>query len=275
MDRIHSAIRKARAARERLIGQDQNTLRPVLPTSPEGIAAAWAAIEEIRPDPKLMERNRLASFSGGVSAVGFDLLRTRILQKMRANNWRRLAITSPGSDSGKTTTCLNLAFSLGRQSDLRSIVIEADMRKPSMAGMLGLIQRHMFAAVLERASKAENHMVRYGANLAFGTNRGPASNPAELLHSVHIGEVLSEIESRFAPDLMIFDMPPMRAGGDTIGFMGQVDCVLLVAAAGSTTVSQVDICEQELAAQTNVLGVVLNKCRYLEKEQGHDYDYHV
>jgi hypothetical protein len=53
-----------------------------------------------------------------------------------------------------------------------------------------------------------------------------------------------------------------------------VDCALLVAAAGSTTIAQVDACERDIAAHTNVLGVTLNKCRYLDKDQAYGYDYY-
>ena len=50
-----------------------------------------------------------------------------------------------------------------------------------------------------------------------------------------------------------------------------MDCALLVAAAGATTLREIDVCERDLAAQTNVLGVILNKCRYMEKDYGYAY----
>lgn len=275
-DSIQAAIQKAREARERLgpsgavpvavrVGQAQSKLAQ---------AAAWTALPELHPDPLLLERNLVVSFGGGGPAVTFDVMRTKVLQTMRANKWRRLAITSPGAASGKTTTCLNLAFSLGRQPDLRSIVIEADLRRPAMARILGLKTPHQFATVLQGHGPAGGHLLRHGPNLAFGTTETAVPNPAELLHSALIGDVLAGIEAEYAPDLMIFDMPPMQVSDDAIGFMGHVDCVLLIAAAGSTTVAEVDRCEQELAAQTNVMGVVLNKCRYLDMPQGYDADYH-
>jgi len=72
---------------------------------------------------------------------------------------------------------------------------------------------------------------------------------------------------------MIFDTPPLLVSDDTLGFLDQVDCVLLVAEAEATTIDEIDNCEQELAARSNVLGVVLNKCRYMGKGYGYDYDY--
>jgi Mrp family chromosome partitioning ATPase len=66
----------------------------------------------------------------------------------------------------------------------------------------------------------------------------------------------------------------MLATDDNVGFLPNVDCGLLVSAADSTSVAQLDICEKELSELTNVLGVVLNKCRFTDDEQGYDYDYY-
>ena len=76
---------------------------------------------------------------------------------------------------------------------------------------------------------------------------------------------------RYDPTVILFDMPPMLVSDDAIGIAAQVDCVLLIAAAESTTVQDVDVCERDLAAQTNVLGVILNKCRYLDRSYGYSY----
>jgi len=63
----------------------------------------------------------------------------------------------------------------------------------------------------------------------------------------------------------------MLVSDDAMAVMGQIDCVLIIAAAESTTIKEIDRCERELATQTNVLGVVLNKCRYMEEGYGYDY----
>ena len=93
-----------------------------------------------------------------------------------------------------------------------------------------------------------------------------------MLHSARAREVLAAIEERWKPDVTIFDMSPMLASDDNVGFMGNVDCALLVAAAESTTLANIDACEKELAQLTNVLGVVLNKCRYSDETAGYGYE---
>ena len=71
-------------------------------------------------------------------------------------------------------------------------------------------------------------------------------NPAELLQSSTTEAALNQIEERYAPDLMIFDLPPTQAGDDVMAFVHRVDCVLIIAAAGTTTIDEVDHCEREL-----------------------------
>lgn len=277
MEKIQAAIAKARAAR----GSTTD------PAEPGRTAAArpavtglmtdarreelWAQLSEFRPDPERLERQRIVAMSGGREANPFDVLRTKLLQQMRANNWRRLAITSPSAACGKSTITLNLGLSLARQPEVHTVIGEMDLRRPSLSTILGVKPPVGFGRVLEGRAPFEQSAVRIGANLAIAVNDGPVRNPAELLQSASVPAVIEDIEKRYAPDLMLFDLPPMLVSDDAMAFMGQVDCVLLVAAAETTTIKEVDICESELASQTNVLGVILNKCRYMGPEYGYGY----
>ena len=296
MEKIQSAIAKARAAREGVIsGLDDPMIvnvapvptppakanaaiaAPVAPSAPtlllstEQVLANWARLEQVQPNARQMQRSRIVAFQGGKEAVTFDVMRTKVLQQMRANNWRRLAITSPGAGCGKSTTSLNLAFSLSRQPEVRTVVAEVDLRRPSLAKILGLQMQHSFAEVLEGTCTFDQNAMRYGNNLCFATNPTPIRNPSELLQNARVSQILADIEARFEPTITIFDMPPMLVSDDAMAFVGQMDCVLLVAAAETTTISEVDVCERDLASQTNVLGVVLNKCRYMDRKYGYSY----
>jgi protein-tyrosine kinase len=239
------------------------------------VKARWLALSEFRPDPNLMQRNHVVGFfsgrEGGKESGVVDMMRTRILQEMRKNGWRRLAITSPNPSCGKTTVCLNLAFSLSRQTNQRTIVLDLDMRRPGMAKLLGMRRSNSLSRVLEDKAEVADNMVRYGENLAFGTNTGPARNPAELLQSAETAETLAKIEAEYDPTIVLCDMPPMLLSDDMLAFAPHVDCVLLLAAAETTSIDDLDICERELSAHTNVLGVVLNKCRYTDPSYGYGY----
>ena len=66
----------------------------------------------------------------------------------------------------------------------------------------------------------------------------------------------------------------MLVSDDNIGFLPNTDCAILVNAAESTTMQQLDNCEKELAELTNVLGVVLNKCRFNDGPAAYDGEYY-
>jgi Mrp family chromosome partitioning ATPase len=83
---------------------------------------------------------------------------------------------------------------------------------------------------------------------------------------------VDEIEEMLKPDVMLFDTAPVLTGDDTLAFADQVDCALLVAAAEESTIAEIDRAGELLAGHTQVLGVVLNKCRFLSRSEGYSED---
>lgn len=116
-------------------------------------------------------------------------------------------------------------------------------------------------------------MVCCNNNLAFCTNLAAAANPSELLQSAKTQQILEDLENKYQPDLVLFDTAPVLASDDTIGFLEHVDAALIVAAAEMTTIEEVDFTESEIGEVTEVMGVVLNKCRYNTTGYGYEYDY--
>lgn len=238
------------------------------------IDTVWSRIPEMKIRSRLLARHRVVAAEGGAGAAEVDGIRTRLLHMLATKGWRRVAITSPGPACGKTTLAANLGFSLGRQRDQRTLVIELDLRRPAMARALGLHDRHEVAKVLEGDSFFVDNAVRHGRNLAFATNYKSVRNSAELLQSRRAGEALARIEAEYQPTVVIFDLPPLLASDDAMAFLPKVDCALMVASAEVTTIKEIDRCERELASRTNVLGVVLNRCRYMSRGDSYsDYGY--
>jgi len=266
-DFIQAAIRKARA--ERLARRGEAGPVPAEPAPSPAGRPAWAALRAFTPDPRRLERQLVTTLRPGPQAKHFDMIRTRLLHQMRANGWRRVALTSPGAGCGKTMLALNLAFSFARQPDVTTMAVELDMRRPAMARMLGLRPAPQFADVLAGTAEPQDHLVRLGDTLAAGVNRRPVPEAAELLQSRQAGQILDRVEAAYAPDVMIVDMPPMLMTDDAMAFIDQVDCVLLVAAAERTAMAEITRCAEDLAARCNFLGVILNKCRFLEPGEGY------
>jgi Mrp family chromosome partitioning ATPase len=277
MERLQIAIEKARAQRNKAARAPADAAPAAGPATQAATAApesVWTALRPIEARRALLDRNRVIAFSGGPEAAPYDLLRTRILQQARLNNWRRIAVVSPHSASGKTTTTANLAFSFGRQKDIRTMVFDFDLRRPALARVLGQTCQHNMADVLEERIGFAEHGMRYGDNLALGLNHEAAKNSSELLQSQQTVEILAAIEAAYRPDICLFDMPPMLASDDTFGFLKNVDCALLIAEAEKTSMIQIDVAERQLAELTNVIGVVLNKCNYADGLYGYDAGYY-
>jgi len=230
----------------------------------------WHSLSELPIERGLFARNRIVAADRKVPAhSAFDMLRTKLMQRLRQNNWKSVAITSPTPGCGKTFVSLNLAFSFAHQNDYRTLLIDLDLRRPQVGKALGMKDAASMEAFLKGKSSVADAFVRHGYNLAIAANKQPVEFSAELLQSSEAKDQLQRIQQVMAPDVILFDMPPMLSNDDVLAFLPNVDCVILVAAAEHTTLSEVDLCEQELAANTNVVGVVLNKCRYTIDKYGY------
>jgi len=268
MERLEAALSKAREMRRTALSAQPAPGRD----GALGPEAEWRRLPEIALAPQAASRHRLAAAIGGRDAVPYDMLRSRAIRTMREKQWTRVAVTSPDAGCGKTTIAANLALALSRQKDLRVMLVDLDLRRPGINRVFGIASTRSVWEVLERKLPFEEVAVRLGENLVIAGNAAPGRHPAETLHSAQTRDVLDEIEQRWRPDVMIFDMSPMLATDDNVGFLGNVDCAILVAAAESTRLSGIDGCEKELAQLTNVLGVVLNKCRYLDGSESYAYE---
>lgn len=269
MERLQAAIAQAREARIAGTGG----VRVIAESTPRSAnqASAWDGLPNFTADRHVFEAARIVSMTASREGPAFDVVRTKVLHLMKSNGWTRLAITSPTAGCGKSTVAMNLAFSLSRQKDRRTILCEADLRRPSMAKALGVPGRPSFARVLTGEQGFAENAMRFGDNLILALTVGAARHPAETLHGDVVPEILAQIESEYMPDLTIFDLPPLLVTDDALAFLVHVDCVLLVAAAEESTVGQIDHCEREIAARSTMLGVVLNKCRYSGPEYGYGY----
>lgn len=275
MEKLQAALEKAREQR------GEGGLRPSKTRRSKDAGQAdaelntlWSGVPYMELNKTRLQKRKLVFVEAGRLATPFDMLRTKVLQIVAANGWKRIAITSPSPGCGKTTTAANLAISLGRQQDLRVMLFDMDMRRPALAKTL--MQKggvHNTYDLLERRTELEKQAERIGDNLIVSANYNAMRDPADLFLRQRTGDIIDELEATYKPDLMVFDMPPMLINDDTSAFLKHVDCALIVVEAGTSTVEQVDLCEKELAVQTNVLGMVLNKCRFQSDGYGYYSNY--
>ena len=260
MEKLQAALNKARQERRSeptpgTVSQAaaQRSAPPVTKT-----AEAWQALKPFDVPETVLRKHRVVTRSANPDAAPFDILRTKILVQMRQNGWKRLAITSPMPKSGKTTMACNLALGLGRQTQLRSVLLDLDLRDPSIEQYFETTPEYSIGDVLSREVSFGEQAMRIGDNVAVSMSNRREPDPTKLLLSDKTAEALDRIEKDYQPDLMIFDLPSMLVNDDTRAFLKNADCALIVIRADATRYGEFDSCEREIAEQTNVLGVVLN-----------------
>lgn len=276
MEKLQAALSRAREKRETETGQSirpgqtaRARSRKVIQS--ETLTSRWDEIEMLEPSAKRMHDSRIYSSEVTPEAQHFDILRTKLFLEMRRNGWTRIAITSATPGCGKTTTACNLIAGLGRQPESKGILFDMDFRRPSVAKKFGVKPEvsleQVFLGEVEFADQAR----RLNDNTAVALTANAVNDPARVILRSQTAEVLDHIQSFYKPELMLFDLPPVLVSDETRGFLKLVDAVLILASAETSTVAQIDEVEREIAQYSNVAGVVLNECRYMEEGYGYAY----
>lgn len=218
-------------------------------------------IEEVALDFGHLLSRRIVAFDGkDIRSRPFDILRTEVLRSMDLKGWKTLAVTSPTPGCGKTLTAVNLALSMARQPEREVFLADLDLRKPQVAAYLGLKCRDGLLGVLEERIDLRNATVRAraGASRLDILPTTVTSNSSDLVASAAMRTLLQDVADHGQNRIAILDLPPLLMGHDAISILPQVDCVLLVAAVGTSTVGEIEECNKYLQA-TEVVRVVLNK----------------
>lgn len=202
----------------------------------------------------------------------YQTLRTSIELSSSEGMPRSLLFTSSQPGEGKSTSSFAVATDFARVGR-RVLLIDADLRKPSMHRVLDLSNEAGLSNVLAGRAKIEEVVQDSGhANLDFLATGPLPPNPAELLSSVRLVELLEKLESIY--DLVVFDAPPV---------MGLADAPLLASRAGGIVFvveanrshygSAKTALKRLLTAHARVLGVVLTKFDAKKTGYGEDYGY--
>lgn len=200
------------------------------------------------------------------AAKAFDLLRTRLLQALRAHGWNRIAIASPTSGCGSTFTALNLAQSLARVPGSRTVLMDLNHRNPGIAKALHMQDVGDMRGFLAGEVAMEQHLMRVSKTLALGLISAPDDGAAEILHDPRSAQTLDKMTQTLNPDVVIYDLPPVLEYDDLAAFLPHVDGVLMVADGTRTTASHIAACERTLDGQSQLLGIILNRARKTSPE---------
>ncbi len=263
VERLKVAIEKARERRAGAEADGAASAASQAPTMDGAVRASdalWDTLPQFAPDERRMQRERIITYGKTHAAhAAFDVLRTRLIKVCRDKGWSRVGITSPMKGCGKSVVSANLAFSLARRQDARGLLIDVDLRAPRINQIIGFREQRRIAQILSGEVSIEQAFVRTGRNLAIAFNTVRERDPSEIMQSKRTAENLASMIRALTPDLVIYDLPPLLVVDDAIGFLPNLDGVLLVIAAGQTRPQHVTDCERLIGDATNFLGVVLNK----------------
>ena len=170
-------------------------------------------------------------------------------------------ISSPNPGEGKTTTCANLAAVLG-DSGIRTLVIDCDYRKPSIARYL--------APVPDLDHPGRPAKTRLDGVWFIPAPRSSDSSPLEVVHRLQ--ETIQEWRGAF--DMILLDTPPMLTTNDAADLLAVADTVLVVLRAGQTRTGSAERVVNLLARyRSDVLGIVLNSLDDADMEAYYGYGY--
>jgi capsular exopolysaccharide synthesis family protein len=206
-------------------------------------------------------------------AEAYRALRTSLLLTSLGGPPKVILVTSALPQEGKTTTSINTAIVLA-QKGTRVLLIDADLRRPSIHKTLGMGPKTGLSNVLTGNATLQQAVVRSPLlpTLFILTAGTPPPNPAELLASSNMRDILAELREEY--DHIIVDTPPTLSVTDAVVMSTRADAVVLVIRSGQTT-KQALRRSRELLLQVNarVAGVLLNAVDLTSPDYYYYYEY--
>jgi polysaccharide biosynthesis transport protein len=206
-------------------------------------------------------------------AESYRALRTSLLLSNLGTPPKVVMVTSARPQEGKTTTSINTAVVLA-QKGVRVLLIDADLRRPSIHKTLGLGPRTGLSNVLTGSTSLEQAILRSAvlSNLFILPAGTPPPNPAELLASANMRDLLLDLRDKY--DHVVIDTPPTLSVTDAVVLSPRVDAIVLVIRSGQTT-KQALRRSRDILMQVNarVTGVLLNAVDLTSPDYYYYYEY--
>ena len=253
MSKVHQALKKAE--RERMIS---------------GIDMDDIDFQDISDRSSFDEH--LVSFLAPKSAAAeqYRKLRTRISHFLDSR-LRTILITSSTSQEGKSLTAANLAITIAQGIDQHVLLVDGDLRQPSLPKFFGLYPRYGLTDYLTGNIDLSQILFDTGIpKLKLLPSGSPSDRSSELIASNKMRNLIQELKSRYEDRYIIIDSTPIIGTDEPDILTKQVDGVILVVKAGKTPK---EIIESTLSALNvdNVLGIVFNGLEYAVKRVNYGY----
>jgi capsular exopolysaccharide synthesis family protein len=212
----------------------------------------------IAHDPDVAKRPLVVQIEAqSPRAESFRQLRTNLQFVDVDRPLKTVVMTSASAEEGKSTTACNLAITLA-QAGVRTVLVEADLRRPKVADYMGLEGAVGLTSVLAGLATLDEALQPWGRNAMWVLASGPLPpNPSEILGSHQMSELLKALEDR--ADVIVLDSPPLLPVTDAAVLARHADGAVLVVRHGKTRREQVTRALEALkGVDAKLLGTVLN-----------------
>jgi capsular exopolysaccharide synthesis family protein len=220
----------------------------------------------LRPTPTPEQRLVALSDPNSQGAEMFRVLATRLAHMQNKRRLQKLLITSSVGDEGKSVVAVNLALTLARRHEARTLLIEADLRRPSASNLLTASSLRGISDWDAGTLAIEDSLYRVGDLPLWLLSAGQGlEEPLPLLESDRFAKMLDTISSTF--DWVLLDATPMLPMADATSLSRLCDGVLVVVREGFTRRKVLDKALESIE-KPKLLGVVFNQASMLNI----DYD---
>jgi protein-tyrosine kinase len=288
MSRIHEALQRAYRERGKLPASEDHHVAEMT------IASVAEEPQLVKPALNLENIARYpwkpntATFptltDRGASVEQFRRLRSRVYQANAEAPLKTIVVASGMPSEGKSFVAANLAMSMARNSVNNILLIDGDLRRPTLhellgapntpglsdylqgtAGLIDIMQRY------RRSGTAQNSGADIISNLTFIPSGKASDNSSELVANHHIEDLIATVSPHF--NWIVIDSPPVLAVTDAVDLARAADAIVLVAREATT---RYDVAQRAQAAFSNsrILGFVLNAVNEAPRKNSYDYGYH-
>ncbi|MBK8161342.1 MAG: CpsD/CapB family tyrosine-protein kinase [Rhodospirillaceae bacterium] len=258
MEQIEKALAKAKEMRYGG-GAIPLPIREHASSAVNGVTPEYTETFVVAADQVRSQAQRLVADSIDQKASHvYGLLRTQVLQRMRARGFSSLVVTGPALGCGASTTAANLAVAIALDVNQTVLLVDLNLRSPSVSKKFNFEPRAGIDDYLRNQATLKDCLVSPRIpRLVILPARRANSDAAEILSSPRMTALSRELRSRYADRIIIYDAPPLLSSSDTLGFLPNADAVLLVAQSGKTTRQEIEKSAELLNGKV-LLGTLMN-----------------
>ena len=208
---------------------------------------------------KKMDQNLVSFFNPqSFEAEQFKILRSNLLYPVSGDPPRSVMVTSPMPGEGKSFVASNLAISVALNINRHVLLIDCDLRRPSIHSQFGFDDVPGLSDYLSKGTSLSDLLIRTSIDkLTILPGGRPPDNPSELLSSEKMSELLKEATERYPDRLIILDSPPPTMTAETSVLARWVDGVVIVIKQGKTHREGVsDVIDK--MGKDKIIGAVMN-----------------